>query len=127
MYPVEGRLTVSGIPAAKAHLAFHPIDPTLSGMTPVAVTGPDGRFRLTTFTTGDGAPAGEYVVTVIWPNDSIPVDECADLSTHDRLNGSNADVSRSPLRATVQSGPNDLTIHANVGTAGWNLPRRRSE
>src|SRR5262245_30863632 len=80
--PVEGRLLVSGIPAANAHVTFHPIEGAAGTALSVGRTGPDGSFRLTTFAAGDGAPAGEYVVTVVWPNDSIPRDECVEPTTH---------------------------------------------
>src|SRR5262245_42998497 len=75
VHPVEGKLSVSGTPAANARIAFHPLGRP-SNPLPVATTDADGAFRLTTFQAGDGAPEGEYAVTVIWPDVSLPQDEC---------------------------------------------------
>ncbi len=66
-----------------------------------------------TYALEDGAPPGEYVVTIYWRDDS-PADQCEgyDLIKHDRLFGVYFDSTKSPLRATVQAGPNDLAIDA---------------
>lgn len=114
VHPVAGTLTVGGRPAANAMVAFHPLDragarPAL----PVASTGPDGTYRLMTRAAGDGAPAGEYAVTVVWPDDSEPRDECADVATHDRFEGRYADPARSPWRATVKPGTNEVPLRAS--------------
>lgn len=124
VYPVEGKLFVLGRPAGNAHVAFHHADKgQIGGLCPVGITRPDGTFRLTTHSSDDGAPEGEYVVTVVWPNDTIPVDECADPATHDRLNGLYLDPTKSQLRATVRAERTEITLHATVGGSGWNLPR----
>jgi hypothetical protein len=46
---------------------FHPVSPP-GGNVEAAVGTADanGTYHLTTYTTGDGAPAGQYVVTVCW-------------------------------------------------------------
>ena len=122
--PVCGRLVVGGLPAAHARLALHPAD-RRAGPFPVAVTGPDGTFRLMTYSVDDGAPAGEYVVTLSWPNDSIPIDECGDPNAHDRLAGYYLDPARSPLRVTIRPGPNNIAVDVPVGSGSWSLPRKR--
>lgn len=125
VYPVEGQLLVSGMPAANAKIAFHPVHHQEGrSICPVAITGPDGTFRLTTYSAHDGAPAGEYYVTVIWPNESIPVDECAELTpAHDRLHlfYANPETRRIPVMVLPQS--NQIPIHITVGSSGWSLPR----
>ena len=88
VYPVAGTLTVGGRPAANAMVAFHPLDQVGSPTAlAVASTGLDGTYRLRTYAAGDGAPAGEYAVTVVWPDDSQPRDECEDVVAHDRFGG----------------------------------------
>lgn len=119
VYPVDGRLIISDKPADNAALAFHPIGKSSASLArPVAMTRPDGSFRLTTFRRDDGAPAGEYVVTVIWHDPSAPVDECEcqDPTEHDRLCGLYADPEVSPLRATIRRGkdPNQITLIATA-------------
>ena len=111
-------------PAANAHVVFHPLDKTgTGGRTPVGITGADGTFRMTTHASDDGAPAGEYAITVLWINDAIPFDACADPATHDRLCGLYLDPATSRLRATVRPERNEITLHATIGGAGWSLPR----
>src|SRR5262245_25475123 len=67
--PVVGKLLVNGVPAANAMVAFHPLGTGgPAALRPVGVTGPDGTFCLTSYEAGDGAPAGEYAVTAVWPD-----------------------------------------------------------
>src|SRR5262245_1000314 len=94
---VVGRVLVSGRPAANAMVAFHPLstgDPR--AIRPVALTNPDGTFRLMTYETGDGAPEGKYAVTVVWPDRSLLQDECVSDLAHDRFQGRYSDPARSP-------------------------------
>lgn len=123
LYPVAGTLLVSGEPAANAKIAFHPLSPGAAAL-PVATTAPDGTFRLTTYAAGDGAPAGEYAVTVVWPDDSLPVDECVEAA-HDRLQGRYADPTKTKLRATVRpEATNEVTLKTSLA-GSWSLPRMR--
>lgn len=125
VHPVVGKLTVGGQSAAYAFLAFHPLAEGGAGARlAVGTAAADGTFRLTTFAAGDGAVAGEYAVTVVWPDTSIPRDECADPVAHDRLNGQFANSTKTPLRATVRPGPNEVSL--KVALAGnWSLPKMR--
>ncbi len=61
VYPVKGKITMGGGPVANALVAFSP-----KAKQPVATgrTGNDGSFRLTTYDSGDGAAAGEFIVLV---------------------------------------------------------------
>ena len=126
VHPVGGRLLVGGMPAANAQVAFHVLDGP-SAYHPVGITRADGTFSLTTVARDDGAPAGDYIVTVIWPNTSIPFDECVEPATHDRLYGAYSDPAKSTLRATVHLGRNDIVVEAPLGSSGWNVPRVRKE
>jgi hypothetical protein len=65
VYPVRGRVLVDGKPAAHAQVAFHAVD-AAGDPHPVGNADGDGYFSLTTYKQGDGAPAGEYLVTVLW-------------------------------------------------------------
>jgi hypothetical protein len=125
VHPVQGKLLVGGQPAADAKVAFHPIGQAGPlARLPVATTAADGSYRLMTYVSGDGAPAGEYAVTVVWPDSSQPHDECADGVAHDRLKGRYADPDRSPLRVTVVPDENEVPLR--VAAAGsWSFPRMR--
>lgn len=111
VFPVQGRLMVGGQPAFGAHLAFHAVDQRLISR-PVAIAQRDGSFRVMTHSVADGAPAGDYVVTVFWRDPSIPDDECEchDLLQHDLLAGQYVTPDKSPLRATVRRENNELTF-----------------
>lgn len=64
-YPVEGQVLVGGKPAPRATVTFHPLQETAGPLVrPTAQADEQGRFRLTTFRKDDGAPAGDYKVTV---------------------------------------------------------------
>jgi hypothetical protein len=62
--PVSGRVFVGESPAAHAVVVFHPVNAKPDAPRPTAVTDDQGRFTLTTLKEGDGAPPGEYTVTV---------------------------------------------------------------
>ena len=67
VFPVTGQVTVKGQAAHGAIVALHPKAPLEGGApNPRANVDKDGTFSVTTFDKGDGAPAGEYVVTVLW-------------------------------------------------------------
>jgi hypothetical protein len=74
LYPVSGRILVNGQPANQALVTLFetneaPLDATGGVIRPQGWTDADGRFTLTSspHTMNDGAPAGEYRVTVTWP------------------------------------------------------------
>jgi hypothetical protein len=67
VYPVRGRVLYEGKPAAHALVVFHPLaDAGKGAVLPRGQVGADGTFTLTTYDANDGAPAGEYAVTVEW-------------------------------------------------------------
>ena len=67
VYPVHGQVLVNGKPAAGATVFFFPVESDPDAIAPYGVLDADGSFSLTTYLTFDGAPAGEYVVTIRWP------------------------------------------------------------
>ena len=67
VYPAAGTITFKGQPMTGATVALHPKSaPAESVPTPRANVGKDGSFKVSTFNAGDGAPEGEYVLTVQW-------------------------------------------------------------
>jgi hypothetical protein len=65
--PAKGSITYQGQPMSGAFLALHPKSGTRRDVpTSTAVVRPDGSFQLSTYDSADGAPEGEYVVTVQW-------------------------------------------------------------
>jgi len=106
-YPVSGSLLINGSPAIRAAITFHPAAPAADGKAhgPAAHTDDNGGFRLTTFSAYDGAPPGDYRVTVVanWVSQSGQ-----DVEVPDLLKGKFSDPAKSPLRITVREGENEL-------------------
>src|SRR5688572_20752206 len=79
VFPVKGSVFVAGRSATKALVIFHPLnDPDPKAPRPTGEVAADGTFTLSTHTAGDGAPAGEYAVTVTWPSGSSTIGGDAD-------------------------------------------------
>src|SRR6478736_1752146 len=67
-HPVSGQVTYDGKPAAGVRVYLMPTSAPMVPVIPAnphAVTGPDGRFKLSTYADGDGAPEGGYQVVMI--------------------------------------------------------------
>lgn len=121
LYPVRGHLIIGGQLAGNASIALHwrskgsaPASPGGIPYCPVAMTGPDGSFSVMTLLQNDGAPPGEYAVTLHWPDASVPFDECEcpDPKLHDRLRGLYSDPKTSPLVVKILPKENVLNLVA---------------
>lgn len=108
-YPVKGQITVNGEPAAHARVVLVPSDP--NAPKPIGFAKDDGSFEVSTFGTNDGAPKGDYKVLVEWrePKDGNPRDRGAD-----KLGGKYMIADKTPLKATVIDGTNDLPLAVNA-------------
>jgi len=100
VHPVKGSVTVGGQSAVAAFVLFTPVNepPDAKDPRPRAEVKEDGSFAISTYGTEDGAPLGEYIVTITWEDREIG----------DKLKGRYSDSKSSMLRATVKEGPNDL-------------------
>jgi hypothetical protein len=120
VYPVRGQVLYDGKPAAGVQVFFYPTSaPAVPEIpaNPHGVTGPDGRFTLTTFTDGDGAAPGGYQVILYWPAETAEDEEA---SKEDRLLGWYSAV-HSKLTVDVKAGDNDLpriSLPARKGPPG---------
>jgi hypothetical protein len=67
VFPAKGSITFKGEPTHGAMVGLHPKSPLPAGVpSPRANVGKDGTFAVSTYDSGDGAPEGEYVLTVVW-------------------------------------------------------------
>jgi hypothetical protein len=107
-FPVSGKVLHQGKPAKGAMVILHPLDdPDPKATKPNARAEADGSFRLNTYKTGDGAPAGEYAVTFFWPKPpASPVDH--PYMGPDLLGDRYRDPKTSPWRVTIREGENEL-------------------
>jgi hypothetical protein len=107
VHPATGALSFRGQPASGAFVSLHPKDSaTVGAPSPRATVGPDGKFALSTYDSQDGAPEGNYVVTVQWYK---PVRQNGDL-----VGGPNvlpqkyASIRTSDLVIKIAAGENQL-------------------
>lgn len=103
--PVSGQVLVNGRPAAGALVSFHPAGENFDrrGSRPWAKVREDGRFDVSTYGQNDGAPAGEYAVSIVWLENPDAV-----VPGADQLAGRFADPETSTFRVTIAQGPNEL-------------------
>ena len=69
VFPATGVVTYRGQPLIDAVVRLHPVgqpDDDLPVWIPRGRVGTDGTFAVSTYRTGDGAPAGEYRVSFSW-------------------------------------------------------------
>jgi hypothetical protein len=115
VYPVSGELTINGAPAKGCVVTFVPAEPALVGVVlPTGTVDELGKFELTTYETGDGAPAGDYGVTLLWEatkwagkDPDRGVDPVVTVRP-DRLMDKYASPEQSKLQAKVVAGDNVL-------------------
>jgi hypothetical protein len=112
LYAVQGKVLVDGEPVENLNVAFHPQGGDKNLFCPVGRTDSKGIFHLTTRSNADGAPAGEYSVTFVWPDGLIDECECPDPSLHDRLKGLYARADQSTFRVTVGPAGNSFWFNA---------------
>jgi hypothetical protein len=111
VYPVEGQVFYNkDLPAAGALLVFQPVAPDdpANPLRPTATVNDDGSFQTTTYQPNDGAPEGDYTVTIVWLEESsgdtmLGGGESTALA-RDRLGGRYADPKAPRLTAHVQKG-----------------------
>jgi hypothetical protein len=103
-WPVEGQVLFDGKPPVGAQVVFHSAGNNGAGsLHPSGLVDGNGKFKLTTYAANDGAPEGDYVVTLEWwvsQNDQPAVN---------RLPARYQQPKRSGLHAKIAAGaPNSL-------------------
>lgn len=108
---VTGQILVDGepVPATKplkidCHnvAGFDQEHPTVSS----CLTGEDGKFQISTYSTGDGVPEGDYVLTFLWGKMDLIA---GSYGGPDQLKGKYSDPGKSEVKFTVKKGePVDL-------------------
>jgi hypothetical protein len=105
---VRGTVTQDGKPLAEVMVVLHPFTPPTDPFPlPLGYTDEQGKFELQTLRPGDGAPAGEYAITL----ELRELRRSGEEMTRDGKNllpSRYATLKTTPLRATVVEGPNDL-------------------
>jgi hypothetical protein len=119
LVPATGKIMYRGKPIPNARVTFHPVESLNAGgavapsapgkdaappplvRTPFAVVKEDGTFELSTLKPGDGAPEGEYAVTVSWTGEKPVV---SDSDAPEKLPPKYQNPAFSGLKAQVKKG-----------------------
>lgn len=103
-YPVIGKVTVDDkAPGSGIQIECHPAGgmdaqhPTVSQTE----TDAEGNFKISTYSAGDGVPAGEYTLTFTWLEFNIM---SRSYAGPDKLGGKYADPKTSEIKITVKDG-----------------------
>jgi hypothetical protein len=108
-FPAKGKLTIKSQPAAGAIITLSPQgggnpEVWVAGY-PRAVVQADGSFELETYGEKDGAPAGDYLALVLWPEANAGDDE---TPTVDRLGGRYSEPATSKLAVKIDAAPTEI-------------------
>ena len=108
VHPVSGKILVAGKAAVGAQVVLYEKDQTgKTAYRPHGTVGADGNFHLTTFATNDGAPDGEYALTVIWPSPPVK-GQGEDEEGPDRFAKRYADYRRPAARVKITSETSEI-------------------
>ncbi len=104
-HTVRGKLTDGLKPVAHAQVVFHPVGGSAETPKPRGKTDANGEFTLTTYDGNDGAPAGQYKVSV---TQLLADPKNPDAGPTNRLPAKYENPDQSGLTATVNAGPTEL-------------------
>ena len=107
VFPAAGQVLWDNKPLAGALVVLHPNNVATDKALPSrAQTNGEGRFELTTYEAGDGAPIGEYTVTVEY----YPLQKNGDsfLAGANALPPKYSKPDSSDLRVRITDKPNEL-------------------
>jgi hypothetical protein len=98
-FKVTGQVTYQGKPVPDATLVFKKLDQSRGA---VGETDREGKFQLTTYALHDGAPTGEYQVTIMcYEKPKLNASEAEMYHLKNKLPSKYEDVQKSGLTATV--------------------------
>lgn len=108
--PVSGRILVDGKPPGSLIQVLAHEEGGIDKEHPTVTQGTvaeDGTLSMTTYTTGDGVPPGEYVLTFTW-QEFQPFS--MNYGGPDKLNGRYSDPKKSEITLTVKSGDEPIDL-----------------
>jgi len=119
--PVKGKVMFKKeTPAVGAMIVFHPVSEEFErriGGKPFAKVQEDGSFVLTTYEENDGAPEGEYGLSVDWrvkPKNFLVFDSESSATGKQMLKEKYTDPRKPFMKVTVQKGQaNDFLIEVD--------------
>lgn len=106
--PARGRVLFDGKPVPGAYVVFQAQSKEPRPARADAFAAADGTFVLSTYQAHDGAPAGEYAVTVVWRK---PFFEDDGKPGPNLLPAAYANAKTTPLKVVLKAGANDLELN----------------
>jgi hypothetical protein len=106
--PVRGTVLLDGAPVTGAQVVFYALSGKQKTYTGDALTDSDGSFSISTYQANDGAPVGEYAITVVVRE---PFFDAAGNPGPNRLPAKYATAEATPLHAQVKGGANDFALN----------------
>jgi len=122
LHKVEGVVKNKGEPVAGATVQFLPEKG--EGTPATALTGDDGSFRLSTFSTGDGAKAGDYKVTVTL-SESLAEGNAPSPNDPEAMKKAMADFANKQRAGKDKASKKKPAIHPNYSKADKTPLRQR--
>jgi hypothetical protein len=106
--PVAGSVTYQGKAISGAQVVLFPVDSNVHAtVRPSAVSAEDGTLKFTTYAKDDGAPKGDYQVSIVW---------------HPLVNAGNGPVRGDNQLPTRYAKPTTSQVTATVKEEGGVLP-----
>jgi hypothetical protein len=121
LFPVKGKAMMDGQPMSGATVLFYPTQEFPKGSAqqrPRAVVEDDGTFQVSTYANNDGAPAGEYKVTISWKGDTQGLNNEQQSDLPEKAPETVQHSRSSKLRVEVKNGDNSLPT--------WDLTERQA-
>jgi hypothetical protein len=103
-FPVMGKVSVDGKPPGSGiQIECHPVAGMDAQHPTVSQTESDaeGTFKISTYSAGDGVPAGDYILTFTWLEFNVM---SRSYGGPDKLGGKYADPKTSTIKITVKEG-----------------------
>jgi serine/threonine-protein phosphatase CPPED1 len=108
-HPVNGKVTFDGKPLPRATVSLYSYNKETEKHNHIAdgLSDANGRFTVTTYSKFDGAPVGEYTVTVVQTGKGYYDGEVPEKSN---LPAKYATPAKSPLKITIKEGTNEVEL-----------------
>jgi hypothetical protein len=109
VHPVHGQVLFDGCSVPNAVVTFYLINSETKrpSHTADAVTEADGTYTLSTYAANDGAPTGDFAVTVVWPRPLVDAEGKAGPNALPERYGK---PETTPLKAVVKTGENEVVL-----------------
>ena len=108
LHPVSGKVLVDGRAVANVEIKLRPVnyspDKPEHRIGPFAKTDAKGDFKISTYGSQDGAPAGDYVILATWPK--IQIEGGEESFGPDQLGNAYTQPTQPAGKVTIKEGDN---------------------